>query len=81
MESEKKKVFLRQSDMDFLFFKNLSHLISEKDMFLYPYLYWVYVAKEGKGMMSSSKDIDYRERICSFLAAGGGGLEKKKAKQ
>lgn len=31
-------------------------------------------------MMSSSKDIDYKERTCSFLAAGGEGAGERKSK-
>lgn len=65
-----KKVFHVQSDMDFVFFKNLSQLILERFTPL-PHLYWVYDTTEGQGMMSSSTGKDYKERTCSFQAAAG----------
>ena len=39
-------------------------------------LCWVNVAAEGRMVMANSKDAAYKERTCSFLAAGG---NKKKS--
>lgn len=65
--------------MVWIFFSSEIFLISfqKKICSSAPRLYGLYVAKEDKGVMSSPKDTDHKERTCSLLAAGGGGWRRK----
>lgn len=77
MASEKKKVFLIQSGMDFLFLRNLSHLISEKDMFLCPSSLWALCCQRRQ--RSDVKSQRYRPQGKNMLSSSswGGGWRRK----